>query len=84
MNGSLGRIGVMVSFSKIFFWVSSFIVVAAAVCAVNGWLLMLAVGILAGSNVVNGTLNFWDSVLVWLLLASVFASFRLGKSSSSS
>lgn len=44
------------------------------VACLNGWLLMVAVGIAASHQVVGGTLPFWDSVALAFLLTTVFAT----------
>ena len=46
--------------------------------AFGGWLTMLLVGVLYSENLLSGTLGFWTSVVVWVLLTSIL---NLGPSS---
>jgi Na+-transporting NADH:ubiquinone oxidoreductase subunit NqrB len=39
----------------------------AASIALTGWLTMISIGILANSNVVGGTLGFWDSCIIGVI-----------------
>ena len=53
------------------------------VVCLNGWLLMLAVGVASSHSVVGGTLPFWDSVFCAFLLTALFttsANTKVGKS----
>lgn len=58
------------------------LVVVFGLACLNGWLLMLAVGIASSHSVVGGTLPFWDSVVLAFLVTVLFATsanMRAGK-----
>jgi uncharacterized membrane protein (DUF485 family) len=50
------------------------LVVLFGVVCLNGWLLMLAVGVASSHGVVGGTLPFWDSVFLAFLLTTIFTT----------